>query len=173
MKRTILVAAICAISTAAFSQSSTSIVTTIDSLTQVWDKEAVVIESYEGMRDYCTNRVHRQNTIDMIKLIHHYDSALYKTVKSKYDINQDAEAKATLDDIKKLETEYTTKEFLSFIHEECATFNMIEKNYGKSKGKTYEKEVKKMEKELAQYVDQITLQIDIIDEHIHHLEGLD
>lgn len=154
-------------------QAQNNIVATVDSLTIIWDKEAIVLKTYEGMREYCHNGQHRRNTIKLVKTIHHYDSVLHKTVRDKYDANQDDEAKATLSDIEKLEKDYTTKEFLAFIHEECAEFNEIEKNYGSAKGKTYKKEVEKMEKQLVKYVEQITYQIDIIDEHIHHLKALE
>lgn len=144
----------------------------VDRLTQKWDKEAEVLQTYNGMREYCKNRQHRANTIDLVREIHHYDSVLYQTVKQKFDQNKDPEAEATLKDIKRLEEEYSTKGFLEFLHRECGTFNEIENNYGRSRGKKYDKEVAKMEKELSKYVSQITLQIDNIDEHVHHLEGL-
>ncbi|MFY0628161.1 MAG: hypothetical protein JXR07_17820 [Reichenbachiella sp.] len=157
-----------------FSSNSQSVDITesIDALTNTWDKEAVLLKTYEGMRGYCKSQPKRAELITLVKEIHHYDSILYKTVKDKFDENQDAEAKATLKDIKKLESEYTTKAFLDFIHHECSAFNTIEKNYGHTKGKPYEKEKAKMEKVLVKYVEEVTLQIDIIDEHIHHLNGL-
>jgi hypothetical protein len=149
-----------------------TITETIDELTSKWDTEAEILKTYDGMREYCKVRQHRVNTIELVKQIHHYDSLLYKTVKTKFDASKDDEAQATLKDIKKLEDEYTTKGFLDFIHKECSTFNEIENNYGRSKGKQYQKEVAKMEKELTKYVIEITSQIDLIDEHIHHLDGI-
>lgn len=145
----------------------------IDGLTASWDEEALVLTKFEGMRDVCRNRTHRVKIIDLIKEIHHYDSVLYTTVQNKYDADKDAEAKETLKDIKKLENDYTTSSFLHFIHTECSTFNAIEKNYAKAGGKPYEKEKAKMEKELSKYVDEVTNQIDIIDEHIHHLSDIE
>ena len=153
-------------------QDEISISAKVDTLTANWDREAEVLKSYEGMRDICKSYQHRTNTVNLIKEIHHYDSILYSTVKLKFDTNKDAEAKATLSDIKKLEDEYTTKGFLDFIHKECSTFNMIENNYGRYGGKPYEKQKAKMEKELKKYVLEITEQIDVVDEHIHHLKGL-
>ena len=155
-----------------FAQDSQSITEKVDGLTAQWDEEAKVLKTYNGMRDICKNYSHRMATVSLIKEIHHYDSLLYSTVKGKFDANKDPEAKATLNDIKKLEEEYTTKGFLDFIHKECNTFNTIENNFGRYGGKPYEKEKAKMEKELKKYVDEITQQIDIVDEHIHHLDGL-
>ncbi|PIB35195.1 hypothetical protein BFP72_07195 [Reichenbachiella sp. 5M10] len=153
-------------------QGQTALVKTVDSLRIVWDKEAVILETYKGMEEYCRNGQYRRNTIELVKVIHHYDSMLYKTVVDKYDASEDEEAKATLKDIEKLEKDYTTKSFLTFIHEECSEFNSIEKNYSKANSKQYKKEVASMEKKLVKYVEQITSQIDIVDEHIHHLENL-
>lgn len=172
MKRITLLTIVIFLFSAGASAQESSIVKTIDSLTLIWDKEALILETYDGMKEYCTNGQHRRNTINLVRVIHHYDSVLYKTVTQKYDESQDAEAYATLKDIEKLEKDYTTKNFLDFIHTECSVFNEIEKNYGRSKGKKYEKEVEKMEKELVKYVEAITGQIDVIDEHVHHLESL-
>ncbi len=155
-----------------YGQSNENISDKVDALTVKWDAEANILKTYNGMRDMCKNRQHRSETVDLIKEIHHYDSMLYKVVKDKFDTNKDGEAKATLSDIKKLEEDYTTAGFLDFIHKECNTFNTIEHNFGRYGGKPYEKEKAKMEKELTKYMEEITLQIDVIDEHIHHLDGL-
>ncbi len=148
------------------------IVKIIDDLTIRWDAEAVKLETYNGLKDYCQIKPYRDQTIELLNLIHHYDTSLYMIVKKKYDTSEDAEAKATLDDIVTVETIYTTPSFLKFLHKECGTLNGIENNLAKKGGKEYKKEVKALEKELFKYVEGITRRIDLIDEHVHHLKEL-
>lgn len=141
----------------------------IDDLTLEWDEAAVNLETYEGLRQYCRDRSYRDNTILLLNTIHHYDSSLYKIVTDKYASNQDAEAKATLDDIQTLELDYATKRFLTFLRNECMTFNDNERN---KNIEGYDEVVKEIENEMIEYVEAITRQIDTVDEHIHHLKGL-
>ncbi|MEQ9006863.1 MAG: hypothetical protein RLP12_03195, partial [Ekhidna sp.] len=88
----------------------------------------------------------------------------------KFDTSKDKEAAATLEDIEKLETEYSTANFKSFITEECGILKVIQDNFDKETVKQYEKDIRKFEKELVKYLNSITYRIDIIDEHIHHLD---
>ena len=155
----------------AFAQEK-NIVQIIDDLTQKWDKASLGLASYDGMKKVCHNSTYRNETKALLMDIHHYDSILYKIVVSKFDTNGDQEAKATLDDILLLEQKYTTKSFLRFLHTDCDRVNEIENNFAKKGGGKYNKERKKLKKELSNYVVAITQQIDIIDKHIHHLKGM-
>lgn len=146
------------------------IVSIVDGLTKRWDKEALSLKTYKGLQKYCSTKTYRDQTTDLLDEIHHYDTLLYGIVTRKFEVEQDEEAKATLIDIEKLEIEYTTKNFKAFIHRECNGVNEIERNYGRKGGSVYNKEVKKLEKELSKYVESITNRIDIVDEHIHHLK---
>lgn len=151
---------------------SENIASIIDELTVKWDAEALNLEKYEGLSNYCRNRTYRIEMVRLLNKIHHYDTVLYQTVKAKFDSNSDAEAKATLDDIQHVEVKYTTKSFLDFLHKECNKFNDVEKNYGKKGGSKYDKETAALEKEAGKYIGVITQRIDLIDEHVHHLDGL-
>jgi len=102
--------------------------------------------------------------------IHHYDTVLYQVVSEKYANIKDKEAQATLDEILTVETEYTTPNFKTFLSEECGKFKEAGDEYGTHSGSKYYKEVEKIEKELAKYVEKITTRIDLIDEHVHHLK---
>ncbi|GAB4229109.1 MAG: hypothetical protein Tsb0034_00630 [Ekhidna sp.] len=157
------------ISLSVFSQESKEIIKIIDELRYSWDDEAEKLETYEGLGEFCGNSVYRKKIIGMLDDIHHYDTLLYGIVTRKFDKTEDAEAKATLDDIETLEVDYTTKSFRRFIHKECNTYNEIENNLSREGGVEYKKEVKTLEAELKKYVKEITKQIDIIDEHVHHL----
>lgn len=150
-------------------QSDTEVAKTIDKLRYAWDDEALSLETYKGLGEFCGNSQYRKKIIQMLDDIHHYDTLLFGIVTRKFNQDSDPEAKATIDDIETLEVDYTTKSFRRFIHKECNTYNEIENNLGAAGGKEYEKEVKMLETELKKYVVAITKRIDVIDEHVHHL----
>lgn len=152
-----------------FAKAQEDIVEIIDDLTIKWDKQAEELETYSGIKYYCTAEVYREKTIALLDKIHHYDTMLYQIVTEKYENSSDKEADATLKDILTVETEYTTPNFKKFLEEECVKFNEIGEEYDKSSSK-YFKEIEKLEKELAKYVDNVTARIDLIDEHVHHLK---
>ena len=160
---------ICVVSSAA---QDTNIVKIIDELTIAWDAKALKLEAYDGLGHLCRVKTDRDNHIKLLKDIHHHDTVLFQIVTSKYAKSKDAEAKKTLEDIETLEKDYTTKAFLKFIHTECNRFNEIENNFAKAGGSAYKKEIKILEKELSRYVKAITKQIDVIDDHVHHLKKL-
>lgn len=148
------------------------IVRVVDKLTIQWDNSAVKMRTYKGMKGYCRSSSYRYALIHLLNDIHHYDSALYKIVKTKFNENEDAEAKATLDDIILLEEEYTTGSFLRFLRTGCKKVKEIESNFSRKGGNRYIHEQRLLQSELNKYVNAITMQIDIVDEHVHHLKGL-
>ncbi len=151
-------------------QENRSIVTIIDDLTVRWDQTAIELKNYRGIHNFCDDDPYREQTIELLDEIHHWDTTLYFIVNEKFDINEDKEAAETLRDIEKLETEYTTENFKLFIQEECDALKVIEEHFDQETVRKFENEIKKFEKESNKYINSITYRIDIIDEHIHHLK---
>lgn len=145
----------------------------VDELRTAWDIEALKMESYEGMKEYCHSKTYRKDVLDLLHQIHHYDTTLYFTVTEKYDANADAAAKETLDDIMTLETKYTNRNFVAFLKKECDKVIHIEKNLAKKDSGGFDKDIAALEEELIEYIDAVTLRVDLVDEHIHHLKELD
>ncbi|MEQ8905234.1 hypothetical protein [Ekhidna sp.] len=160
----------CGLSAAAQKKSEVDIVAIIDDLTVRWDETAIKMKNYQGIQEFCLTEKFRYETIELLDDIHHWDTTLYFIVQEKFDTSKDKEAAATLEDIEKLETEYSTANFKSFITEECGILKVIQDNFDKETVKQYEKDIRKFEKELVKYLNSITYRIDIIDEHIHHLD---
>ena len=152
-----------------YSQAQENIVAVIDDLTVKWDQGAINLKTYQGVQEFCLSEKYKKTTMDLLDEIHHWDTTLYFIVKNKFDENKDKEAKATLEDIERLEEEYSTVNFKLFIQEECTQLKVIEESFDNATVKQYESDIKKFEKELIKYVNNITYRIDIIDEHIHHL----
>jgi len=152
-----------------FGQKDVDIVPIIDDLTVRWDETAIRLKNYQGIQEFCLTEKLRTETIKLLDDIHHWDTTLYFIVKEKFDTNQDQEAAATLVDIEKLESEYSTANFKVFISDECSMLKVIQDSFDQQTVKQYEKDIRKFEKELVKYLNSITYRIDIIDEHIHHL----
>ncbi len=174
MKNFILAALVLAISgTVAYGQESEpEIVAIVDDLRYKWDDEAEGLKTYEGLLEYCRTKPYRDKITKLLDDIHHYDSTLYDIVRTKYDENEDPEAAATIEDIEKLELDYKTRSFRSFLLLECTKRNDLDRNAGRTGLDRNSPEVLALEKELANYVEQVTMQVDVVDEHIHHLHGL-
>ncbi len=145
------------------------IVEIMDYLRGDWDAKVSFIRTLEDLRNLCRNRDFRVDLIELLDEIHHYDTTLYNTVIAKYSHNSDPEAKATLEDIETLELDYTTRSFKGFVHHECNEYNFVKNNFSKS-DPGYAEEKNRIEIELNKYVSAITWQVDVIDEHAHHLD---
>ena len=171
MKLLITTVAFLLVSGLTFAQDG-SIVKIIDDLTLNWDNKAEKLKTYDGLKDLCRDRNYRTDITDLLDLIHHYDTNLFNIVTEKYDTNEDGEAKETIADIEDLERDYTTRAFRKFIHQECNEYNMVENSFSKEE-EEYELERNRVEEELNKYVTMITGQIDLIDEHVHHLKKLE
>ncbi|RED99874.1 hypothetical protein C7460_107158 [Marinoscillum furvescens DSM 4134] len=169
MRIVLLTAIVSMITFSLQAQEEENIVEVIDELTVQWDALADQLKTYEGLEQYCHTKAFRDNAIALLDDIHHYDTTLYLIVKNKFDTDKDAEARATLSDIETLETEYTTRSFLRFLRKECMELNNLEMN---KTSDAYAHDVKVLEKEMKKYLKAITRQVDVIDDHVHHLDGL-
>lgn len=167
MKNLILFTLSIGLWTSAFSQEN--IGAKLEELTLAWDGEAEKLATYDGLSEFCTVEPYRARMIETLKGIHHYDSVLYDVItkKARYG-GGDSEMKKTLKDIEKFESEYSIRDFLNFLHEECNARNDIERNARKT-GEDKDAEAYVLETELGKYVKHITKRIDVIREHVHHL----
>lgn len=173
-KLTLIIAVFVWFASGLWAQEKTSdIIFIVDELRTAWDIEALKMESYVGMKEYCHSKTYRSSVSNLLNKIHHYDTTLYFTVMEKYDVKKDPAAKETLDDILKLETEYTNPNFVAFLKEECKKVIAIEKNLAKKDSGGFDKDIDALEEELTLYIDAVTERVDLVDEHIHHLKALD
>ena len=140
----------------------------LEELTTKWDGEAEKLSNYDGLTQFCLDKNYRSEMVGTSKGIHHYDSVLYQEIAKKVRYGGSGEMKKTLKDIEKFENGYTIKDFLTFLNEECIARSAIEKNARKT-GEDKDGEVYMLETELAKYVKHITKRIDVIREHVHHL----
>ncbi len=151
-----------------------STIEVFDELTYKWDLEAEKLSSYEGLLEFCNDDNYRYATIDILKGIHHYDSLLYKSLlqarrrdRHNHNINK------TIKEIENFEREYTTKNFIHFLHGDCSKSTDLESHSSelrKDSGEgSYDNQVYVLEVELGRYVHHVTKKVDQIRNLTHHL----
>ena len=145
----------------------------IDDITFAWDLEQDNLDDYDGMLKFCSDKDYRLEVISLLNEIHHYDSVLLERLQRAIRFSKNKEIEKTLEDIEKFEKEYSMKEFVKFLFDECQGIYEIEKNkedlqdeigdesYG---GRRYV-----LETELARYIHHITKRVDLVRDHVHHL----
>lgn len=145
----------------------------IDELTFKWDNEAVTLQNYTGLTKFCQQKNYRYEIIDLLKNIHHYDSVLYERAAKAAQVSNDRELKKLMKDIESFEEEYSMKDFIHFMREDCEARNNIEKNSEELKAsvaeESYDNQIYVIETELQKYVKHITKRVDKVREHVHHL----
>ena len=140
----------------------------IEELTLTWDREAEELGSYSALKEFCNNADYRGTIVGTLKGIHHYDSVLYDALSQKARYGGSKEITKTLKDIEKLEEESSIKDFLAYLNEECKAQYQIEKE-GRKTGENMDSEIYLLETELQKYVKHITKRVDLVRDHVHHL----
>lgn len=148
---------------------------TIDKLTYSWDLEADKLATYEGLLHLCGDGDYRNKIFNLLDSIHHYDTVLYQVLINMNQPHEDKEVKKTLKDIKKLEGDFNSREFIAFMRQECLAAKEIEKNAENTRNQvgynSYSSQVYMLENELYKYVKHITKRVDHIRNHVHHLSS--
>lgn len=163
------------ISLAIYAQESdpVTIGAAVDKITASWDKESKTLNNYEGLSQFCDDQEYRNQIINLLNDIHHYDSALYKKLVAAQRRKHDKEIEKTLEEIAKFEEKYSMKGFIHFLHEECKSQKDIEKHSKESKNdigeNSYDGQIYIIETELNKYIKHITKRVDNIQKHVHHL----
>ncbi len=143
-------------------------------LTNRWFLISYDMNTYEGLKKYCSDENFRANVMDILDQIHDYDSMLYKKVAQKAMVEgSNHEIKKTLKQIEEFETKYNADNFYKKLREECHAQRQLEKSYKETKNdigeNSYDSQVIVLEADLKKYVRNISRLMDHIKEHIHHL----
>ncbi|MEQ8237570.1 MAG: hypothetical protein RIA69_00080 [Cyclobacteriaceae bacterium] len=146
----------------------------ISDITFKWDLESIALNSYEGLLTFCNDKEYRYGVIDLIKEIHHYDSVLYDRLKKANRLGgSNKEINRAIKEIEKFEKEYSARNFIAFLREECISASYIEKNSKELKNElaseSYDGQILIVENLLNKYIKHITKRLDHIREHVQHL----
>jgi hypothetical protein len=171
--RYIVILLVLVLSFASSAQDKETLGKKIDEITFSWDLEQDELDEYDGMLKFCSDKDYRLEVIGLLNEIHHYDSVLIERLQRAVRFSKNKEIEKTLSDIEQFEAEYSMKEFIKFLFDECQGIYELEKNkedlqdeigeesYG---GRRYI-----LETELARYIHHITKKVDLIRDHVHHL----
>ena len=167
-KEIIVFASICCLSFNLMAQDEDELLMKVDDLRYRWDDEALNLETFVGMENFCHVKKYKKEVTLLLNSIHHFDTLLFGIVTEKFNQTADLQAQEALKDILLVESEYTTLNFLEFLELECSKVVKIEKIQAK-KTKEIDAKTAALEKELIRYIDSVTERIDLIDENVHHL----
>lgn len=146
-----------------------------DFLTTQWLKVSDDLSHYGGLSAFCTSSEYRTYTLELLELLHHYDSVVLDMLKSPtndLDISS-KEFKKTMKDIAKFEQEYDVRGFISFLRESCVTRNELERDKQDLKKEvgmySYDGQVMMLETDLQKFMKKIDKRIVAINEHVHKI----
>lgn len=144
-----------------------------DFLTANWLEVSGELKTYNGLDRFCSSPEFRETTIDILGLLHHYDSLILDILtdpSNKLEIAH-REYKHTIKDIQKFEEEYSINEFIGFLRESCATRKELErdkKNLVKESGMySYDGQILVLETQLRKFLKHLDKKVIAIDDHVH------
>ncbi len=145
-----------------------------DEITFNWDLESINLNSYTGLLKFCKEKEFRYEVIALMKDVHHYDSVLYSKLKyANRNGSGSREVKKAIKEIEKFEKDFSVKNFIAFLREECNNAKDIENNSNELKNditsESYDGQVLIVENLLNKYIKHTTKRVDHIREHVHHL----
>ncbi|REE00072.1 hypothetical protein [Marinoscillum furvescens] len=155
--------------------AQTSIEEEYDLLTEHWLEASDVLKTYDGLGLLCNDAKFRNNTLEILSLIHHYDSVLLDLMKDptvELEISSH-EYRKTMKELQQFEAEYGVKSFVSFLKESCLSRRDLERNkeeLQKASGMySYDGQRLVLETKLGKFLKHIDKKVVSIDKHIHHI----
>lgn len=144
-----------------------------DLLTSEWLSVSGDLKTYQGLNRFCQSAQYRQDVVDVLDLMHHYDSLVLNVLLDpSYDLQiSHREYKNTVKDIQQFEENYSIKKFMDFLRQSCRARNDLEKNKAdlmKGSGvHSYDGKILVLENELRKFLKNIDKKVIAIDDHLH------
>lgn len=144
-----------------------------DLLDAEWHEIALDLDNFEGFQKYCSHKEYKAHVLSTLKQIHHIDSLILDKLNDPTYLMNEKERQATLKEISKFEANYSAKSFIKTLNRECKEHREIEHEKKASKHdfaeNSYDGQKYILEVELGKFVKRITVLLDHIDKHVHHL----
>lgn len=136
----------CIGSMSVFAQDDTNLKSDVEAAIEEWKGYAEVLETYQGLSQYCRDVKFRENVILTLNNIHHYDTlVLSKTID-----------KSTEKDISEFEKKYSTSNFKEHLKKECKERRLVEREKKKNPGgfatESYEAQKLIVQTEVQRYI---------------------
>ncbi len=146
-----------------------------DIVTSEWITKSDYLKTYEGINEYCRNPSFRKSVDRLLSEIHNYDRLIISKMENPSDYLSwnTKEERKTIDDVYKLEDDYSMDVFVSHMRESCEFRNEIESNAEELRGgvgaESYDGQVLILETGMVKYLKKIDKLIIKIDDHLHVL----
>ena len=138
-----------------------------------WHDIARNLDNYDGFQKYCSHKEYKAQVLTTLRHIHHLDSLIMDRLNDPTYIMDEKERQKTLKEISKFETNYKAQSFIKTLNRECKEHREIEHEKKASKHdfgeNSYDGQKYILEVELGKFVKKITVLLDHIDKHVHHL----
>lgn len=154
-------------------EAQASLTKIIDDITFSWDIKADELNDYGGFSQFCLDADYRNEVLTLLRDIHHYDSVLYDRLSKAARFSHNHELKKTIQDIEEFEDEYSMRNLVKFLKDECALRKDIEHEADALKNEigyeSYDGKIYLIETQLNKFMKHITKRVDKIRDHVHHL----
>lgn len=140
-----------------------------------WLLCAEKLRTYDGLTTFCNNVDYRKETINLLGLIHHYDSLVLRYVSDPANTTDlsHRDYRSTLKDIGKFEEEYSVKSFIVHLKNNCGELREIERSKEELKNNSgmysYDGQKLILETELGNYLKHTEKRVREIEKHVHLL----
>lgn len=146
-----------------------------DVVTSEWLDKSEYLKTYEGINEYCRNPTFRKSVDRLLGEIHNYDLLIISKMNNpgEYLNMNTKEERKTMDDLYRMEGNYSMEGFVSQMRESCEFRNDIEANAEELRGgvgaESYDGQVLILETGMVKYLKKIDKLMVKIDEHLHVL----
>jgi len=145
-----------------------------DQIAEHWNLLSAELDNYEGLSAYCTSNEYRMEVLVVLHEIHHFDSLIMDKVNAPdFKHENKREERKTLDNIAEFESEYSLKNFVKKLSQECEDRKDIEKHKKVTMNEigydSYGGQKLVVELDLYKFIHHVTKRLDHIETHLHRL----
>ncbi|MDA1121343.1 MAG: hypothetical protein O2887_12780 [Bacteroidetes bacterium] len=156
------------------SQTKEAIEAKFDQIAAHWNLLSAELDNYEGLSAYCTSNEYRMEVLVVLNEIHHFDSLIMDKVKApNFKHENQREERKTLQNIAEFESEYSLKNFVEKLSQECEDRKDIEKHKKETINEigsdSYGGQKLVVELDLYKFIHHVTKRLDHIETHLHRL----
>lgn len=146
-----------------------------DDLTASWMEVSGQLSAYDGLGRFCLSPEFRELTLNILHKIHHCDSLVLEFLNKPGTIELIGhhEYRMAMKEIDKIETKYSTHEFMAFLKQGCRDFKELERNKASLKAgigqESYDGQILILESYIHKFLKHIDKRVKAIDKHIHKI----
>ncbi|SNT04128.1 hypothetical protein SAMN05421640_2125 [Ekhidna lutea] len=144
-------------------------------LVEEWDEISEGLSTYYGLSAFCTNEEYRTQVLDILDMVHYYDSIVLDVLKDPTTEIQISSRKygKMMDELFAFSDEHSKAEFISFMRKFCVERNNLEKDKDALKHEvgmySYDGQILLIETDLNKYMKRMAKGVESINEYVQEL----